>query len=177
MAVMASLGVTAMVPTLPTGIDSRTNKTGRLIDTRGFTLVETLIALSLIALLAAALSPMLMPSPARTISASAGEMVVALRETRRLAQASRAPHQLMVDTAAKRYAITPGDQWRQLPPGTTAEITTAQALARDAARGAIAFFPDGSSSGGRIRLGLDGHVRQIDVAWLTGRIALADSAR
>jgi general secretion pathway protein H len=61
-----------------------------------------------------------------------------------------------------------------LPEGSTAEITTAQSLVSDDDRGAIAFFPDGSSSGGRIRLGLDGHVRRIDVEWLTGRIALVD---
>lgn len=175
---MVSRGVRVMAPTLATGTDAAVIATRqRILVVRGFTLVEMLVALSIVVVLAAALSPMLLPSSARTISATAGELVVALRETRRLAQSSRQARELVVDTAAKRYAISSIGDWREFPADSTAEITTAQRLAPDEDRGAIAFFPDGSSSGGRIRLGLDGHVRQIDVEWLTGRIALASSTQ
>ena len=175
---MGNPGVKAMAPTLPTGTDAAVIAAQQRIPAGGgFTLVEMLVVLSIVVVLAAALSPMLLPSSARTISAAAGELVVALRETRRLAQSSRQARELIVDTAAKRYAISSDGDWRKLPADSTAEVTTAQRLVDDEGRGAIAFFPDGSSSGGRIRLGLDGHVRQIDVEWLTGRIALASSTQ
>ena len=34
----------------------------------------------------------------------------------------------------------------------------------------LAFFPDGASTGGRIRLTAKNAARDIDVAWLTGEV-------
>lgn len=170
-----------MAPTSPTGTDRAIaiaphNDSCHRPQTPGFTLIELLVALAILAVLSAALSPLLLPTPARTLSAAAGEMVVALRETRRLAQSMHARQAFVVDTAANRYAVDGQVGWRSLPAGSTAEITTAESLISEENLGAIAFFPDGSSSGGRIKLGLGGHVRQIDVEWLTGRIVLAGTA-
>ena len=41
-------------------------------------------------------------------------------------------------------------------------------------RGGIDFFPDGTSTGGRITLALEGRNRRIDIEWLTGRIRVAE---
>jgi general secretion pathway protein H len=142
----------------------------------GFSLAELLIALTIVVLIGAALSPLLLPSPARTINAAAGEVVVALRETRRLAQATRQSRELVIDTESMRFMID-AEPWRPLPDGSTAEVTTAQSLISDDDTAAIAFFPDGSSSGGRVKLGLEGHTAQVDVDWLTGRIRLADGSK
>jgi general secretion pathway protein H len=163
-----------MAQTSATGTDAAATPGARACS-GGFTLVEVLIALAIIALLAAALSPMLLPSPARTLNNAAGELVVALRESRRQAQSSRQPRHLLIDTASKRFAIEASNDWRALPEHSTAEVTTAQSLIARDDLAAIAFFPDGSSSGGRIRLGLEGHAAQIDVEWLTGRIMLTDT--
>lgn len=142
---------------------------------RGFSLAELLVALTIVVLVGAALSPLLLPSPARTINSAAGEVVVALRETRRLAQATQQSRELVIDTDAMRFTIDT-QPWRPLPDGSTAEVTTAQSLISDDDTAAIAFFPDGSSSGGRVKLGLEGHSAQVDVDWLTGRIRLADGS-
>lgn len=134
------------------------------------------MVLSLLVVIAATLTPMLLPSPARTLHAAAGELIVALRETRRTAQARREPNQFVIDTKTGRYSDALDGHWRSLPDDSTVELTTARSLTDDADRGAIAFFPDGSSSGGRLRIGLGGHVAQIDVEWLTGRITLSKEA-
>ncbi|NEV61289.1 type II secretion system protein GspH [Thiorhodococcus minor] len=42
----------------------------------------------------------------------------------------------------------------------------------DEQHGAVRFFPDGSSTGGRILLSYQGHGYQVGVTWLTGRIEL-----
>lgn len=172
---MASQAVKAMVPTSPTGTERQPPQPPTQTDARrgGFTLVELLVALSLIMLIAAALTPMLLPSPARTLQAAAGELVVTLRETRRTAQVERRRNRFVMDTEALRYGDASAARWRSLPPDSTVEITAARGLTSDDGRGGIEFFPDGSSTGGRIRLGLDGHVAQVDVAWLTGQVRLS----
>ena len=43
------------------------------------------------------------------------------------------------------------------------------------ARGAIRFFPDGSSTGGRITLSTDRLAYLVDVDWLTGKIHLLEA--
>ena len=39
--------------------------------------------------------------------------------------------------------------------------------------GAIVFFPDGASTGGRVQLALDDAAWQVEVAWLTGQVRAA----
>ena len=167
-----------MAPISPTGTEAldRPGSGGARSRTLGVTLIEVLVVLSLLVVVAAMLTPMLLPSPARTLHAAAGELVVALRETRRIAQARREPNRFVIDTEAKRYGDAIGGDWRSLPKDSTVELTTARSLTDEDGGGSIAFFPDGSSSGGRLRVGLEGYVAQIDVEWLTGRITLSKEA-
>ena len=140
----------------------------------GFTLVELLIVLTLLATLTAVLAPILLPSPGRQLQHAASEVITTLRETRRLAQRGQVRRRFFVDTEQGRYGIIDSGRDRQLPDGTTAALTTAESLLLGDGAGGIDFFPDGSSTGGRLVLGLDGHVRQIDIEWLTGRIRLSE---
>ena len=140
----------------------------------GFTLVELLIVLTLLATLSALLAPILLPSPGRQLQHAASEVVTTLRETRRLAQRAQTRQRFFVDTEQGRYGIADSGSERRLPADTTAALTTAESLLLGDSAGGIDFFPDGSSTGGRLVLGLDGHVRQIDIEWLTGRIRVGD---
>ena len=140
----------------------------------GFTLVELLIVLTLLATLSALLAPILLPSPGRQLQHAASEVVTTLRETRRLAQRAQTRQRFFVDTEQGRYGIVDTGRDRRLPDDTTAALTTAESLLLGDSAGGIDFFPDGSSTGGRLVLGLDGHVRQIDIEWLTGRIRVGD---
>jgi hypothetical protein len=56
-------------------------------------------------------------------------------------------------------------------------LITTGVEALSAARGAILFFPDGSSTGGGVRLEparLQGETIVVSVDWLTGRVALEE---
>ena len=53
-------------------------------------------------------------------------------------------------------------------------LDTARSELIDAASGQIRFFPDGSSTGGRITLTMQAQQAQVTVDWLTGQIAIAD---
>ena len=143
-------------------------------EATGFTLVELLVVITLLAILSAILVPILIPSPARTLQTAASEVATTLRETRRLAQSRQAQRRFMVDTEAERYSIEGAADWRQLPDGTQVELTTAQSLLLDQGRGGIDFFPDGSSTGGRVTLRMSGRSVRVDIEWLTGRIRVSE---
>lgn len=164
-----------MQPISATGIDRDDWRegTGRHGPHTGFTLVELLIVLALAGVLSVLLAPMLLPSAARTVQQAGEQMLVGLRESRRLARASRQPQQFLVDTAASRYRVAGSATWRSLPDDVSIQLTTAESLLSSDSQGAIGFFADGSSSGGRIVLGLDGIATQIDVEWLTGRTRIS----
>lgn len=142
----------------------------------GITLVELLIVFALLATLAAVLAPILMPSPARTLRGAASEIATTLRETRRQAQAVQTPQRFMLDTETGTFGIQGAGGWRPLPEGVAVALTTAESLVVDPRRGGIDFFPDGSSTGGRLSLALAEHSVRVDIEWLTGRIRVAEGA-
>ncbi len=141
---------------------------------RGFTLIEVVAVVALIALAvtlgAVAASRGL--ASAR-IQAAGQDLVAALRYTRGQAMITRAQQVIEIDlenrtyTAPKRSMVTlPGDMEIRL-------LTAAEELT-GSRKGRVRFFPDGSSTGGRIKL-VDGQrAWDIEIAWLTGEIRLRE---
>lgn len=141
----------------------------------GFTLIELLVVMTLLVTLSAIMMPIFHPSPAQALQLATRDVTTALREVRRQASASHDRRRFMVDTAGRRYAVGDERSWRRLPEYLTIELTTARSLLAGRDLGGVEFFPDGSSTGGRIRLGCAGSVTQIDVEWLTGKIRISQS--
>lgn len=141
----------------------------------GFTLVELLIVFTLLIVLSAILAPMLIPSPARTLRAAAGEIATTLRETRRQAQAGQASRRFLIDTQSNEFGVEGSNAWRQLPDDVSATLTTGQSLITSDTRGGIDFFPDGSSTGGRVSLHMEQRSLMVDIEWLTGRIRVQEA--
>ena len=54
------------------------------------------------------------------------------------------------------------------------KLFTAQKDLVDDKVGSIRFYPDGGSNGGRITLGSGDRKYEVDVDWLTGRVAILD---
>lgn len=92
------------------------------------------------------------------------EIVAALRQTRTQAVLSGAPLQLRFDLP-KRSFQAPGQDPRHWPGNLAVQLTTAEALGP-----AVAFFPDGSSSGGHLLVERAGQRWRIDVGWLNGNV-------
>lgn len=131
----------------------------------------------LVSVLSVVLSPILLPSAGRTVSQVANQIGMQLREIRRLAQSTEQRQQFWVDTLARRYRTDDTAEWHMLPKEMTVQLTTAESLLRSADSGSIEFYPDGTSSGGRIVLGLEGQTAQIDIEWLTGRVRLSRASQ
>ncbi|NUS38521.1 MAG: hypothetical protein HOQ02_05805 [Lysobacter sp.] len=59
-----------------------------------------------------------------------------------------------------------------VPPSLSITFTGAREVQPRRGEGAIVFFPDGASTGGRVQLGARKAAWNIDVAWLTGEVKL-----
>ena len=136
----------------------------------GFTLIEMLVALAIIAIIMAIALPRLTrPSDGVRLAAAAREVTGALRLTRSASIAANAEHVWRLDVEKRRFSASAGSAERSLPPDIRAELKVAEPERISASRGGIRFFPDGSSTGGEIALSLKGRSIKLCVHWLTGQ--------
>jgi general secretion pathway protein H len=139
---------------------------------KGFTLVEVLVVMVIMALVlglvATGLSRSISGAEARE---SGRKMVAALRYTRTQAILQKAEQVFTVNLESKSYTA-PGRNEVLLPKGMELVLTTAASEQVDDDVGRIRFFPDGGSTGGRVDLKVNGREYIVNVAWLTGEASL-----
>lgn len=144
--------------------------------TRGFTLLEILAVIILIGIAAAAVSISVTHGLASArINAAAGELAASLRATRTQAIVHGEQRVFQLDMRADIYRGADQRDVR-LPKGLDLSVTSAtnDQTGGDIAR--IRFFPDGSSTGGRITLRSGQREWHVNVSWLTGAISVFDTA-
>ncbi|WP_295390128.1 GspH/FimT family pseudopilin [uncultured Thiodictyon sp.] len=142
---------------------------------RGFTIVELLVVLAIAAVLMAAVPPLISAVfPGVELKAAARRTAASLRLVRETAIRTGAEAALVVNVE-ERTLEGPGRGIVTLPHRIRLRLNAAVREQIDADRGAIRFFPDGSSTGGVVVLAR-ADVRsgyQVGVNWLTGRVRLA----
>jgi general secretion pathway protein H len=143
--------------------------------TRGFTLIELLAVLFIGALVYALLLgvPMRGTSTA-DLKSSARSLASGLRQAQTTAMATRRDATLTLDLESREFAVTGAEGSRALPKDLELKLYTAQTEAVSERKGAIRFYPDGSSTGGRITVSAGERKFLVDVDWLTGRVAIND---
>ena len=138
----------------------------------GFTVIELIVVLSVLALAYALVAPSVIAVLDRPrLDNAARSVAVSLREAR--ATAIKTFHNTWFTVAPDRRSWRAGGK-----TGTVAEgfDLSLERLTWDGDRSAgraqaIIFFPDGSSTGGRILLTSRGRTRVVAVEWLTGRVS------
>ena len=80
----------------------------------------------------------------------------------------------MLDVAGKRFKVDRNPQEYALPSRVELKLFTAQKDLVSGSVGSIRFFPDGGSNGGRITVASGSRKFDVDVDWLTGRVAILD---
>lgn len=137
---------------------------------RGFTLFEMLAVILLIGLAAVAVSiPVTQGLASARVNAASGELAAALRYTRTQAIVKGESQALEVNVNAATYR-PPGKSDVHLPRDMRVAITSAREDQANASTGRIRFFPDGSSTGGRITLKRGQREWHVNVGWLTGAV-------
>jgi general secretion pathway protein H len=142
------------------------------VRTRGFTLVELLLVLAIIAiamLLGAGVIGRGMDG--LRLRSSANGIAAQLRFTRAQALATGEPQRFTIDPAAHAWQA-PKERHGTVPARAAIGFTGAREAQPTEGLGAIVFFPDGASTGGRVRLQQGAAAWQVDVAWLTGQVAV-----
>lgn len=139
---------------------------------RGFTLIELVMVLMLAALAitvaAVAVSRSLGSAKVR---AAGQDLVAALRYTRAQAIVTRKQQALELDVEKRSYNA-PRRGEVQLPTDMELRLFTAAEERTGDTSGRVRFYPDGSSTGGRIKLVHRGRAWDVEIAWLTGEVRL-----
>ena len=145
---------------------------------RGFTLVELLVVLAIAGLMMAVAPPLISSvMPGVELKAAARRTAGALRLAREIAIADGSDAAWVIDIDSNRYRIEGDHRGGSLPAGLDVELVAAEDEMQSDSVGAIRFFPDGSSTGGRVILKRGDGGYQVGVNWLTGRILIADWER
>ena len=141
----------------------------------GFTLLELLAVLSILALVAAVVVPSLGGGAAVELASASRSLASGLRQTRNRALNDNRSAILALDVANREFRL-PGEQRaHKLPERIHIVLFTARSEQLSEQGGAIRFFPDGSSTGGRITLSIDSLRYLVNVDWLTGRVKVMES--
>jgi general secretion pathway protein H len=139
------------------------------------TLLELLIVIALIAVITGIALPMFGAAVSTSeLRSSARQLAAGLRLARSEALAERRETFLVLDVAGKRFKVDRDAQVHTLPSRIELKLFTAQNDLVSDAVGAIRFFPDGGSNGGRITVASGSRKFDVDVDWLTGRVAILD---
>ena len=145
----------------------------------GFTLIELLLVMGIIALVIGIAAPNLHASVERhRLSDNTREFASALRHLRGIAMRDRRETEMRIDVDAKRYHSTDMARVGRFPAWAELDLLTAASEQTDNQVAGIRFYPDGSSSGGRLRVtGESRGSMTVDVNWLTGTVStVADPA-
>lgn len=150
------------------------NKQGR-DAARGFTLIEMLAVIVLIAIAASVTAVALHGRSRGDLQVAAQRVAAGLRDTRTRAMATGKPQWFSVDLRAHAYTV-PGRDPRDLPADATVRVESAAEAGRQPGLARIGYFPDGSSSGGNVTLSEDRRSARVDVDWLTGAVTVSSGA-
>jgi general secretion pathway protein H len=147
------------------------------MNERGFTLLELLVVLAIIGIVLALMPGfMLRGQPGLRVDVAARGIADALRQARSNAMMQNRDQLFALDVEEHLFRIGGQRAPVQMDKNIEVAFQTARSETVSETIGQIRFFPDGSATGGRIGLTLDGQHVEVVVDWLTGLVSVHHAA-
>ena len=138
----------------------------------GFSLLEVLLVVALFAAMGMLAAGVLTGGFKRMqLKSAVSDIAAQLRFTRARAIATGTPQTFSIDPAGHAWQGADGRSG-EVPEALGIHFTGARDVQPADGVGAIMFFGDGASTGGRVQLSFRTAAWDIDVAWLTGEVSL-----
>src|SRR5262245_35078639 len=139
----------------------------------GFTLLEMVCVIALVAMLASVLLPLVPRNTSRSrLQAYALQTATLLKADRNAAVRRGADVATLVDAPSRAIRSGASGQIIRIPEDVRFDALLPQICRRHTALSTISFFADGMSCGGTIALARLDTAYEIRVNWLTGRIEI-----
>lgn len=148
---------------------SKSSASGRAA---GFTLIEMLVVLAIVALALAIVVPAVSKSMVVSVHDIARDVQISLRQARAKAVSEQQSTLFWIDIEQHQY-LNHKNKSKSFPEDMTMRAKVASREVQGQKAG-IRFFPDGSSTGGRLIVSDAGTAVRVDVDWLTGRVSVTD---
>ena len=143
------------------------------MNERGFTLLELLVVLAIIVIVLAFVPGfMLRGQPGLDVDIAAQAIADALRQARSHAVLQNRDQLFALDVEERLFRLDGQRAPVQMDKDIEVAFQTARSEVMSETIGQIRFFPDGSATGGRIGLTLDGRRVEVVVDWLTGLVSV-----
>jgi len=139
----------------------------------GFTLIEMLAVMLILVLAASAITMATRPGQgAAGLKALALQTAAVFRTARAGAISKRAERVVVIDTGRRQIRYGHGTKPLDIGSNINLIITAADNERRAGDIAGIRFFPNGSSTGGTLRLERDQQAYEVRVNWLTGYVSV-----
>ena len=142
------------------------------VANNGFTLVELLVVLAILALLLAVVPPVLPHAiDGAQVRSAERTLISSLRFARSRAISLQQAVTVAINVKERKIKVAGKQRDLSLPDDVALTLVTAQQERLSTHEGTIRFYPDGSATGGQVRLRRGDRVSSVDVNWLTGRVS------
>jgi general secretion pathway protein H len=139
----------------------------------GFTLLEIMVVMAIMIFVLAIIPPLFPNVIAGThVKSATRQLAAGLQYTRSQAISKQKEMTLTLDVERKLFQMDEKTRALKVPDETTISLTTARSEQITTHAGRIRFFPDGSSTGGQIKLAHAAKEFLIDIHWLTGKVRI-----
>ena len=142
----------------------------------GFTMLELMVVLVIMMIAYSLASPVISNFGGGDLRSAARTVAVALKRARNTAISTRQEVPLTFNLEERTLTLTSEPKPIQLSPKLELKLYTVEKELTSEKIAAVRFYPDGSSTGGRVTIGKDDRKFEVDIDWLTGRVHINQPA-
>jgi len=140
------------------------------MQAKGFSLLEILLVLVVLAVAASLILPALIQPTGTQLRTAAGSFAAGLRQARNDAVSTHRDVRFTVHLDVKEFVVGTSTRRRRVPAQIELSVFTARSEVIEGRSASIRFFPDGTSTGGRVTLSAGERRYHVDVDWMTGQV-------